>query len=347
MENLKKISFLEFLPVSFFGGVMGLCGLCFSWRLASKMWDLPSWISEIIGAMAVMAFIILTILYLLKLNRYPDIVKQEFFHPVSVSLFGTFIISLLLLPGIILPYNVPIAVALWSIGTLLMLYFSLMVLRKLIDNQQDAANGLPVWIIPVVGTLDVPIIGLKLPVEAFHEVCGFFFGVGIIFSIILITIIISRLIFQPQLSKETQPTLLILVGPFALAFSGYLGLNNVLDITAKVFFYFDLFIFALLFSKILLLPNCCPFRVSWWSVSFPLVAITIASLNFAKIINQSAFEIIAVALLTISSIIISYLFIQTMSRIIKGDFLLHNVSAEKATSILQGRGSQDAFQNKN
>lgn len=343
MENFKKISFLEFLPVSFFGGVMGLCGLCFSWRLASKMWNLPSWISEIIGAMAVIAFLILGILYLLKLKRYPAIVKQEFSHPVSLSLFATVIISLLLLPGVILPYNIPIAIILWSTGTLLMLYFSLMVIRKLIDNQQDASNGLPVWLLPVVGTLDVPIVGLKLPINAFHEVCGFFFGVGIIFSIILITIILSRLIFQPQLSKETQPTLLILVGPFALAFSGYLGLNSVLDLTAKVFFYFDLFMLVLLFSKIFLLPNCCPFRVSWWSVSFPLVAITIASLNFAKIINQLAFEIIAVVLLTISSVIISYLFIQTISRIIKGEFLLHNVGAEKATSVLQGQGDHYTF----
>lgn len=343
MENLKKISFLEFLPVSFFGGVMGLCGLCFSWRLASKMWNLPSWISEIIGAMAIIAFLILSILYLLKLKRYPEIVKQEFSHPVSLSLFATVIISLLLIPGVILPYNIPIAVSLWSIGTLLMLYFSLMVIRKLIDNQQDASNGLPVWLLPVVGTLDVPIIGLKLPVDAFHEVCGFFFGVGIIFSVILITIILSRLIFQGQLSKETQPTLLILVGPFALAFSCYLGLNNVLDTTAKVFFYFDLFMFVLFFSKIFLLPSCCPFRVSWWSVSFPLVALTIASLNFAKIINQLAFEIIAAVLLTISSGIISYLFMQTMSRIIKGEFLLQNVSAEKATSLLQGQGQTYTF----
>lgn len=320
MDTLKKISFVEFMPVSLFGGVMGLCGLCFSWRLASELWNFSNWIGETIGIAAIIAFILLTVVYLIKLKRYPALVKQEYGHPVTVSLFATFIICLLLLPGIIQPYNIIAAITIWCIGAVLMFLFALIVIRRLIDQQQEFSNALPVWILPVVGTLDAPIVGLKFPFPALHEISNFFFGVGILFSIILITIILSRLIFNPQLSKEAQPTLLILAGPFALAFSGYLSISGTLDLMAKVFFYFDLFILILLFSKLFLLPYCCPFKVSWWSVSFPLAAITIASLNFAKLIEQITFEIIALTLLLVTTCIISYLLTQTLTRIIKGQF---------------------------
>jgi len=320
MDTVKKISFVEFMPVSLFGGVMGLCGLCFSWRLASIQWNFPSWIADTIGTIAILAFILLTAVYLTKLKRYPALVKQEYLNPATMGLFATFIISLLLLPGVILPYNVTAAITIWCIGTVFMFLFALVFIRRLIDHQQEFSNALPVWILPVVGTLDVPIVGLKFPFIALHEICNFFFGVGILFSIILITIVLSRLVFTPQLSKESQPTLLILVGPFALAFSCYLSISGTLDLTAKVFYYFDLFILILLFSKLFLLPYCCPFKVSWWSVSFPLAALTIASLNFAKLINQITFDVIALTLLLISTCIIGYLLIQTLTRVIKGQF---------------------------
>jgi len=318
--NDKKNAFIQFLPVSFFGAIMGLSGLCFSWRLASDIWKLPKYIGEIIGFTTLFAFVVLTTLYLLKIKIHKDLVKKEFEHPVSVSLFGAFIISLLLIPGIILPYNMTIAFAIWIIGTLLMFSFSFMVIRKWMDKQQDPANAMPVWIIPIAGTLDVPIIGLKFPYEWVHELCTFFFGVGLIFSFILITIILYRLIFQSQLPIETQPTQLILVAPFALAFSGYLEINHTLDLIGRIFFYFDLFLFIVLFSKILMIPKCCPFKVSWWAVSFPLVAITIAALKFAKMSHIMAINYLAIFLIILSSFVIIYLLSITLNRILRGTY---------------------------
>ncbi|HTI92696.1 MAG TPA: hypothetical protein VL727_19000 [Puia sp.] len=65
MESRNKDThpplFLEFMPVSFFGAVMSLTALCFVWRLADQTWHVGSLIGEVIGCMAMLAFVLLTI----------------------------------------------------------------------------------------------------------------------------------------------------------------------------------------------------------------------------------------------------------------------------------------------
>ncbi|MEP6747505.1 MAG: SLAC1 anion channel family protein [Bacteroidota bacterium] len=335
MEDKSQPSFLEFLPVSLFGAVMAFAGLSFSWGWAEKIWPLPGWIKEIFSVLAITIFIALTIAYILKWIRFPALVKTEFNHPVSVSFFGTFIIALLLLPGIILPYSASLAVIIWSCGACLMFLFAWLVLRKWIDRQQEPASALPAWIIPVVGTLDVPIVGYRLPIAGIHEICLAFFGIGIIFTIILLPVIISRLLFQAPLPEALQPTLLILIGPFALAFSGYESLTGVQDMMASVFYYFDLFLLLILGSKLVLLPQCCPFRVTWWAVGFPLVAITIASFRYASHKTNTIFTIVPAVLLILSTFIIVYLFCQSIYRLVSHQLLLPKPANEQATRLME------------
>ena len=278
METLtRRRTFLEFLPISFFGGVMGLTGLSFCWTVAHKIWSVPSQIGEAIGVLAIAAFLAMSIAYLLKLFKFRAMVRSEFSNSVSVSFFATFIISILLLPGIIKPYFPGFAFALWLIGSIAMFFFALHVIRKWLDNQQAAENAMPAWILPVVGTLDVPIVGSSFNVQGAREISFLFFGIGILFTLILFPIIFSRRIFQPQLTTVLQPTMLILTGPFALAFSGYSVLNGSQDMLSTVFFYFNIFLLCILISKIAHIPKACPFRATWWSVSFPLVAVTISA----------------------------------------------------------------------
>lgn len=320
MENNTRMPLLEFLPVSIFGAVMGLSGLSFAWRLADNFWQWRSGLSEVIGAITILLFLVLTVVFMIKFRRYPVLLSKELDHPVLVSFYGTFIISLLLIPGLLLPYLPGLAVTIWVIGAISMLYFAWFVLRKWLDHQQLPESAMPAWVLPIVGTLDVPIVGIHLPIYGIHEICLVFYGIGLVFTIILLTLIISRLMFQAPLPAAMQPTLLILTGPLALAFTGYESLTGVQDIFATVIFYFNLFLFALLASKIVLLPKACPFFVSWWSVSFPLSAVTIAALHYAEHRPGPVHQVISAALLMTTTVVIIFLGIQTVYRIINGTF---------------------------
>ncbi len=230
------------------------------------------------------------------------------------------IISILLIPGILLPYAPVIADVLWLLGMILIFLFAWFVLRKWMGSQQLPESAMPVWVLPVTGTLNVPIVGNSLKFAGAHEFCLMFFGFGIIFIIILMTIIISRLFFQAPVAASAQPSLLILVAPFALAFNGYEGLSGVQDIPASAFFYFCLFLLLIFGSKVVLLPKCCPFQVSWWSVSFPLSAVSVACLQYAQKQPDSIHWVLAAVLLSVTTLVILYLLIQTIYQIWSGRF---------------------------
>jgi len=328
-------SFLEFLPTSIFGAVMGMTGLSFCWGWAERTWGAPSWIKDLLGGIAILLFVLLIIAYLMKWRKYPDLVRTEFNHPVSVSFFATIIISLLLLPGILFTYSKPLATAIWATGTVLMAAFSWFVFRRWLGHQQEPANALPAWLLPIVGTLDIPVVGARLAFPGVREINLLFFAIGLAFAVILMTIIIYRLLFFPPLPEAIQPSLMILVGPFALATSAYDSFTGAHDIMLSVFFYFDLALLALLGSKIVLLPVCCPFRVGWWGVSFPLVAFTIAAFRYSAQVPSRLFQLVPGALLVLSTGVILYLLVQSLYKLFTHQLFLPNPAAEKATRMLE------------
>jgi tellurite resistance protein len=333
--NEPNKTFLEFLPVSLFGSIMGLTGLSFAWKLAGKSWGYSIWPGILIGVLAISFFLILSITYIVKWFRYPATVKAEFNHPVSVSFFTTFIVCLLLIPGIILPYYLSLAIGLWIIGAVLVFIFAFIRLRTMFFTTQEPSNALPSWLLPIVGIIDVPIVGYSLPIPGIHEICLIYFGIGVVLTLIFMPIVFSRLLFQPALPEALQPTLLFLVAPLAISFTDFELLSGSQDMLASVFYYATLFVLLIFGTKVLLLPRCCPFRVGWWAVSFPLVATTIASFRYASHKSSSVYQLVPTLLLIISTVTIFYLLVQTLYRIASNKLFLTNLVSEKATQTME------------
>ncbi len=95
----------DYLPVGLFGSVMDLTGLSVAWRLAHAPYGVSIWAADAVAAVAVAAFIVITCAYLVKLATAPGAVLAELRHPIAGNLFGTFLISLLLLPIILAPFG--------------------------------------------------------------------------------------------------------------------------------------------------------------------------------------------------------------------------------------------------
>ncbi len=89
---------LDYLPVGMFGSVMGLTGLSVAWRHAHSLFGTPIWIATTIGAIGAIAFVALVVGYGIKAVTAPAAVATEFNHPITGNLFGTILISMLLLP---------------------------------------------------------------------------------------------------------------------------------------------------------------------------------------------------------------------------------------------------------
>lgn len=325
------VTFVEFLPVGLFGGILGMTGLTFSWKLAEKEWGFGPLVGDSLSVVTLVLFLSLILAYGLKWIRYPSAVRQEFGHPVTVTFFTTFVVSLLLVPGIILNYNSWLALLIWSAGVLMMLVFAGYLLHRWLSQPQVAENLTPPWLLPIVGLLDVPIVGTQLQFAGTREICLLCFGLGLMLSIIFIPLVVSRLILQPPLPVALQPTLLVLILPYAIAYSDFNSISGSNGIFGSALYYTGILLLLVAGRNILLLPRCCPFRVGWWAVSFPLSAITIASFRYASNMHNGRYLLIPAVLLGLLTLVIAYLFFQTISRLLQKRILLGDPLAEAQT----------------
>ena len=268
---------------------------------------------------AVFAFAITGTGYLIKAITAWDAVRAEFRHPVAGNLFGTMLISLLLLPIVIAPVALRVAQAMWLVGAVAMLAFAWLIIDRWMSDRQQIAHATPAWIVPVVGLLDVPLAlpGLDLPqLQGLMVPC---FAIGLFFAVPLFTLIFSRLLFEAPLPDALQPSLLILVAPFAVGFSTYVATTGNVDLFAKALYALTLFILTVLPGRLRWLGRCCPFRVSWWAASFPLAASAAAALRYAAARPSVVTDGIGLALLGLASVVIAGLTVRTLIGVARGE----------------------------
>jgi tellurite resistance protein len=309
---------LAHLPVSLFGSVMGYSGLALAWRLAASEFGLPGWIGEALAFVTVSIFLLLTLCYAIKCIESPEAVRAEFAHPVAVNFFGTPIISLLLLPAVVAPYSAALTKALWLIGTVSMLSFAWLVVSRWMSVRQKIVHATPAWMIPIVGTLNISIVGVTLDVPGAQAVSAFGLAVGLFFAVPLFTLVLSRLIFEEPMLKAQWPSLLIFVATFAVSFSAYLSVVGRVDLFASSLFYLAVFMFAVLVPKLLLRSNT-PFHTSWWAVSFPLAAMSNAALKFNLYQQSWLAQAFALAVLAFTTFVIMSMSVRTIAGIARGE----------------------------
>ncbi|MFS7187296.1 SLAC1 anion channel family protein [Serratia proteamaculans] len=311
---------LSWLPVALFGSVMGLAGLGQAWRMAHTQWGTPLWIAQIISGVAVIVFVLLVVAYAIKAATGFEHVKAEFTHPIAGALFGTPLISALLLPAILAEISMPLARTLWILGAIGMTVFAWLMAGRWIGIRQQRVHAVPAWIVPLVGMLDIP---LAVPALHFteppHALMVLGLSVGLFFAIPLFTIILSRLMFEEPMPAAMSPSLLIMLAPFAVGFSAYVITVGHVDLFAEGLFALTLLLLTVLLSRLRDLRHCCPFRVSWWAVSFPLSAAAGAGLRYAAFAQAIWADAIAVALLALATTVIAALFIRTITGIVRGE----------------------------
>jgi tellurite resistance protein len=68
-----------------------------------------------------------------------------------------------------------------------------------------------------------------------------------------------------------------------------------------------------------MLGGCCPFKFSWWSVSFPLAASAIAAARYAAALPGAIADGVALALLALATVAIAGLLVRTLVGLARGE----------------------------
>lgn len=307
---------LQHFPVAFFSSVMGLAGLAMALQQGEAILGLPRGGGYVVTIISLIVFALLAVLYVMKALRYPEAVAQEWRHPVKMSFGATITVSLLLLGGATLGLWPTLSYMLWLVGAASHLAVTLYVLNAWIYKPGfEITHISPAWFIPVVGNIVAPIAGVT---HAGPETGWFFFSIGLVFWLVLFTIIVYRMIFHQPMPERLLPTFFILLAPPAAGFIAYLKLSGALDSFGRVLFHTAAFIAMLLALQ---LPRFArlKFFLSWWAYSFPLAALTIATLLMFHATGVAFFKDVSWLLLALLCAVIALLLTLTARAIARNE----------------------------
>jgi tellurite resistance protein len=306
---------LRYLPIPVFAMVMGLVGLGLALERAGRILGWPAGVARGWIYFSGAIFALLGLLYLAKCLRHRAEVVKEFNHPVRLAFFPTLSISLILLGAGFLNIDTATSHAFWLSGTLLHLVLTLMIVRAWLTRGFEPAQLTPAWFLAAVGNILVPLAGVA---HYTAEFSWFFFSIGIVFWLALLALVLQRLVFvQPPLPEKLLPTLVILLAPPAAGFLAYIKLTGTVDVFARILYYHALFTLLLL---IVLLPRLAraPFSLAWWAYSFPLAAVTVASLQLYTLTGLGPIRLVALTLVAVLALVIAVLLALTARAAARG-----------------------------
>jgi tellurite resistance protein len=312
---------LQYLMPGWFAIVMGWCGLALAWHRAQALGEMATAVSLVIGAAALLLFMLLGGLTLLRLRRHAHAVHEDLAHPVRHAFFAAIPISVLLLVTLTVAHfgpQLPGLGALWLLGSLLQLGVTLWVLaRWLRAGEWNWAGITPVLFIPVVGNVLAPLAGVPLGYVAWSTAQ---LGIGLLFWPVLAVLVIVRIAQGGMLPPRLLPTLFIFVAPPAV-----IGLA-VLQFGAPValaWLLWGMALFLALWAATLTRRIVDqPFALPHWGMSFPLAALAVLTLRLAATPDGAWLALPAMLLLALVTLIILGLSLATVRSLRAGTLLV-------------------------
>lgn len=308
---------LSEFPVSFFAVILGLSGLTLATRAAEHATGLGPVASPWLGGFTAGVLGLVALVYLAKLVLHTDKVVWEWNHPVRIAFFPAISISLLLLAAVAQPLVPQVAGPLWLTGVVAQAALALSVVASWIGHRPyQQAHLSPAWFIPAVGNIVVPLAGMPL---GYPELSWLFFSAGLVFWVVLLTLVFNRLVFHDPLPGRLVPTLVILIAPPAVGYVAWVRLTGGvegLDPFGRILLNCGFVFLGVVLTQVHKLVRL-PFALSWWALSFPVAALSIASLLFAERTASDPHRLIGLGLWAVLAAMVAVLTLRTLAAIVR------------------------------
>jgi tellurite resistance protein len=310
---------IQFFPITAYAIVMGLSGLTIVFSKFYHMQWLPKIFYDVLLFFTFGLFLFITFSYGRKAINYFDEVKKDFKHRIRINFFSAISISFLLMSIAFYAYWPFLSMLLWWFGMILHTYLMLHTIRFWIQHNFEIHTFNPAWFIPVVGNIIIPVIGVDMMPKAFSFI---YFAIGFFFWIVLFVIFLNRVIFHDQLPQKFMPTLFILIAPPAVGFIAYMRIAQSWDnfaVFMLVLAYFFVVLLIFLYRNFYKIK----FFISWWAFTFPLDAITIASVVAFQVSGQEIYKWLAFISLALAVGFIGFVSWKTILKIKAGEICVN------------------------
>ncbi|MDO9395976.1 MAG: TDT family transporter [Herbiconiux sp.] len=285
--------------------------------------------ATVVWALASILLVVLIVATALHWVRYPGTARGHLRNPVMAQFYGAPPMALMVVgSGTLLlgsdvigePLALAIDAVLWTVGTVLGLITAVAVPYLLFTRfevgESSAFGG---WLMPVVppmvsaagGALLLPHLPEGQARLTMMLACYAFFGLTLIASLIVITLIWSRLVRHKIGAAVMVPTLWIVLGPLgqSITAANLLGGNAHLVVGPAysealllfgVVYGVPVLGFALLWAAIALAVTVravrqrLPFALTWWSFTFPVGTVATGTSGLALHTGSVAIGVLAV-----------------------------------------------------
>lgn len=304
------------VPASFFGMVLGLIGLGGCWRVAARVWGLPSAIGEVIIWIGVCVWAVLSVLFVAKwIFRHAEAVT-EFDHPIQCCFIGLMPVSTMLVGIAMLPYSYDIAAIIGTVGAVGQLSFAVYRTGVLWKGGRDQTATTAVLYLPTVaGNL----VSANLA-SAFHlgDIAAMFFGAGVLAWFALESVLMHRLYTQAPLAPALRPTLGIQLAPPVVACSAYLALTSgEPDLVAKGLLGYGL-VQALILARLLPWIIQQSFSPGYWAFTFGLTALSYDTIRMAERGSSVLFVRLAEGVFVVVNLLLAIIVVGTLKLLLQG-----------------------------
>ncbi|MCB0898351.1 MAG: TDT family transporter [Actinobacteria bacterium] len=316
----------------------------------------PGIITTAAWALAVLLLVALLVFMPWNWARHPENLRNLADDPIAIQFFGAPPMALLAVAGATilvgqqyLGQGVAVGAAwvLWLIGTALGLLTAVAVPFRLftaLEVRHDGAFG--GWLMPVVppmvsaavGALLVPHTPAGEPRQTMLFVCYALFGMSLMASVVIITLIWSRLAHFGTSGSARVPTLWMVLGPVgqSITAAGALGtaalgalpppLSTALDAFAVVFgvpMWGFMLLWLPLATALTLRAHRrnMGFALTWWSFTFPVGTCVMGTSQLAAHTDLTMFTGVAVALYTLLLVAWVTVAIRTYRQSVSGGLL--------------------------
>jgi tellurite resistance protein len=309
---------LQHFPIMMFAVIMGLSGLTIVYQKAEEILGLKTYVATILAEVDTLLFVAILVVYVLKMFKYFSEVKKEFSHPVRINFFAASAISFLLISIVYHPINKDIAFYSFVVGTSMQTFFTFYTIKFWINKNMEIQHSSPAWFIPIVGNVLVPVSGAGFADVNFLM---YYYSIGLFFWVVLTSILINRIIFHHQLAIKFVPTLFIFIAPPAIAFVAYIKMYGEFDMFASLLYNLALFFSFLLFFMFKNFLNL-KFFISWWAFTFPLAAVTIASMLAYKMTNILFYSYFSYLFMIITTVVVIFVGYKTVEHMLKKEICI-------------------------
>ncbi|MGD9961108.1 TDT family transporter [Nocardioides sp.] len=281
--------------------------------------------------LAGLLLVVLATATLLQWALHPEVARGHLHDPVLAHFYGAPAMALLTVGAGSLLVGTPVlgdrlavgvAGTLWVLGTALGLATAVLVpIQAFTTHPVDADSAFGGWLMPVVppmvsaatGPLLIPHLPAGQWQLSLQLVCTMMFGLSLVASLVIITLIWSRLVQHKVGAAAAVPTLWIVLGPLGQSITAahHLGATAPYVLDAPYGSAFGAFAlvyglpvwgFAALWCALALaltvrtVRDGLPFTLTWWSFTFPVGTFVTGTSGLAQI-TQAVFLQVAAGVL--------------------------------------------------